>query len=222
MLFCSRRLVLCVVACGCPLFVAGSGCLLVFLTGVCCRGCSCLAAWPAVLLCTVVCCGASLPCAVSCALWCCVAVWCRPVPPCCPFSFAGGVGLCPFPVCAVLCCVARRVVRRRFGLRCCWCLVLWCVAVCCGVSLGALWLGGAALVTRGLLLCRAVFGGGVSPCGAVLLGCALCCALLRVYFFPFGNHFLDFEKEKKENQKRKLYSTQRTDAGRQQGHVTYM
>ena len=42
-LFRSRWLVLCVVACGCRLFVAGSGCLLLFFAGVCCRGCSCLA-----------------------------------------------------------------------------------------------------------------------------------------------------------------------------------
>ena len=137
-LFRSRRLVLCVVACGCRLFVAGSGCLLLFSSGVCCRGCSCLAAWPAALPCALVCCGAPLPCGVSCVLWGCVAVWCRAVPPCCPFCFAGGVGLCPFHVCAVLCCAARRVVRCRFGLRCCWCLVLWYVAVCCGVSLTAL------------------------------------------------------------------------------------
>ena len=189
-LFRSRRLVLCVVACGCRLFVAGSGCLLLFSAGVCCRGCSCLAAWPAALLCAVVCCGAPLLCGVSCTLWCFVAVWCRAVPPCSPFSFAGGVGLCPFPVCAVLCCAACCVVRCRFGLRCCWCLVLWCVAVCCGVSLAALWLGSAALVCRGLLLCRAVFCGAVSPCGAVLLGCAVWCALLRLFLFPLKTIFL--------------------------------
>ena len=182
-LFRSRRLVLCIVACGCRLFVAGSACLLFFSAGVCCPGCSCLAAWLAALLCAVVCCDAPLPCGVSCVLWCFVAVWCRAVPPCCPSSFAGGVGLCPFPVCAVLCCAARRVVRCRFGLRCCWCLVLWCVAVCCGVSLAALWLGGAALVCRGLLLCRAVF------CGAVLLGCAVCCVLLRLFLFPLKTMF---------------------------------
>ena len=82
-LFRSRRRVLFVVACGCRLFVAGSGCLLLFSAGVCCRGCSCLAAWPAALLCAVVCCGAPLPCCVSFILWCCVAVWCRAVPPRC-------------------------------------------------------------------------------------------------------------------------------------------
>ena len=71
-------------------------------------------------------------------MWCCVVVWCRAVVPCCLFSLAGGVGLCFFPVCAVLCCAVRRVVLCRVGLCCCWCLVLWCVAVCCGVSLGVL------------------------------------------------------------------------------------
>ena len=188
-LFRSRWLVLRVVACGCRLFVAGSGGLLLFSAGVCCRGCSCLAAWLAALLCAVACCGAPLPCAVSCVPWSCVAVWCRAVAPCCPFSFAGGVGLCPFPVCAVLCCVACRVVRCRFGLRCCWCLVLWCVAVCCGVSLGVLWCGGAALVCCGVLLCRAVFCGAASPCGAVVLGCAVCFPLLRVFLFPLKTIF---------------------------------
>ena len=170
-LFRSRWLVPRVVACGCRLFAAGSGCLLLFPAGVCCRGCSCVAAWLAALLCAVVCCGAPLPCAVSCVLWCCVAVWCHAVAPCCLFSFAGGVGLCFFPVCAVLCCAARRVVWCRFGLRCCWCLVLWCVAVCCGVPLGALWCCGAALVCCCVLLCRAL------PCG--VLRPVLCPAVLR-------------------------------------------
>ena len=169
-LFRSRWLVMCGDACGCWLFAAGSGCLPLFPAGVCCRGCSCLAAWLAALLCAVVCCGAPLPCAVSCILWCFVAVWCRAVAPCCPFSFAGGVGMCLFPVCAVLCCAARRVVRCQFGLRCCWCLVLWRVAVSCGVSLGVLRCGGAALACRGVLLCRAL------PCGVLRPG--LCPAVL--------------------------------------------
>ena len=51
---------------------------------------------------------------VRCWVWWPVVVcWCRAVEPCCPFSFAGGVGLCLFPVCTVLCCAARRVVRFR-------------------------------------------------------------------------------------------------------------
>ena len=100
------------------------------------------------------------------------------------------VVLCPFPVCAVLWCAARHVVRCPFGPRCCCCLVLWCVALCCGVSLGVLWCGGAALVCRCVLLCRAVCCGAASPCGAVVLGCAVCFPFLRA----------------------------RTDAGRQQDH----
>ena len=183
-LFRSRWLVLRVVACGCRLFVAGSGCLLLFSSGVCCLGCSCLAAWLFALLCAVVRCGAVFPCAVSRVLWCCVAVRCRAVARCCPASLAGDVVLCPSPVCAVPCCAACRVVRCWFGLCCRRCLALWCVAVCCGASLGVLWCGGAALVRCGVLLCRGVFCGAVSPCGAVLLGCAVHLALLRVFVFP--------------------------------------
>ena len=180
-LFCSRWLVLCVVACGCRLFVAGSGCLLLFSSRACCLGCSCLAAWLSALLCAVVRCGAVFPCAVSRVLWCCVAVRCRAVARCCPASFAGRVGLCLSPVCALPCCAARHVVWCLFGLRCRWCLALLCVAVCCGASLGVLWCGGAALVRRGVLLCCAVFCGAVSACGAVLLGFAVRFALLRVF-----------------------------------------
>ena len=183
-LFRSRWLVLCVVVCVWRLFVAGSGCLLLFLSGVCCLGCSCLAMWFAALLCAVARCGAVFPCAVSRVLWCCVAVRCRAVARCCPASSAGGVGLRSSPVCAVPCCAARRDVWCWFGLRCCWCLALWCLAVCCGTSLGVLWCCGAALVRRGVLLCCAVFCGAVSPCGAVLLGCAVRFALLRVFVFP--------------------------------------
>ena len=191
-----------------------------FSAGVCCRGCSCLAAWPAAMLCAVVCCGAPLLCAVSCVLWCCLAVWCRAVPPCCRFSFAGGVGLCPFPVCAVLRCAARRVVRCRCGLRCCWCLLLWCVAVRCGASLCALWFCGAALVCRGLLLCRAVFCGAVPPCGAVLLWCAVCCALLRVFLIPLKTLFWFLKRKIKSNEKKVLLYP--THTCRQQVHETYM
>ena len=185
----SRWLVLCVVICGRQLGVAGSGCLLLFSAGVCCRGCSYLAAWLAALLCAVVSCGAPLPCAVSSVLWCCVTVWCRAVAPCCPLSFAGVVGLCPFPVCAVLCCSARRVVRCPFGLRFCWCLVLWCVAVCCGVCLGVLWCGGAALVCRGVLLwcCVSLL------CRAAVLCCVFSFAA-GVRFF-FQNYFSVFENK---------------------------
>ena len=53
----------------------------------------------------------------------------------------------------------------------------------CGASLGVLWCDGAALVCRGVFLCRAVFCGAGSPCGAVLLGCAVRFAFLRVFVF---------------------------------------
>ena len=114
---------------------------------------------------------------------------------CCPISFAGGVGLCPFPVCAVLRCAARRVARCRFGLRCCWRPVLWCVAVCCGVSLGVLWCAGAALVCPCVLLCRAVFCGAASPCGTVVLGCAVCFSFAAGVPYSFKNFFSVFEKK---------------------------
>ena len=169
----SRWLVPCVVACSCWVFVAGSCCPLFFSCGVLLRGCSCLT-----LPCAVVCCGVPLPCAVSCVLWCCVALSCRAVVPCCPFCFAGGFVLCPFPVSAVLCCAVRRAVRCRFYLCCCWCLAFWCVAVCGAVSVGVLCCGGAALlcgvVCRGVVLCRVVSCAAVLPCGALLLGCAVC------------------------------------------------
>ena len=186
----SRWLVPCVVACGCWVFVVWFGCPPLLSADVLCRGCSCLGAWLAALLCAVVCCGAQLPCAVCCVLWCSVAVWCRAVVPSCPFCFAGGVSLCPFPVSAVLCCAVRRVVRCRFSLCCCLCLMLVCVAVCGAISLGVQWCGGAALlrgvVCLGVPLCRAVFCGAVLPCFAPLLGCAVCSLLLRVFLSPFS------------------------------------
>ena len=193
LLFRSRWLVLWGVACGCWLFAAGSGCLPLFPAGLCCCGCSCLATWLAALLCAVVCCGAPLPCAVSCVLWCFVAMWCHALAPCCLFFVAGGVGLCLFPVFAVLCCAARRVVRCRFGLRCCWGLMLWRVAVCCGVSLGVLRCGGAALVCRAVLLCRAFSCGVLRPvpcpamlcCRTVFCWLAVLCGYLRCWCLFF-------------------------------------
>ena len=157
--------------------------------------CVLLLAPDAVVRCRVLCC---FPwCAVvRCWVWWPVVVcWCRAVAPCCPLSFAGGVGLCLFPVCAVLCCAARRVVRFRLSLRCCRCLVLWRVPVCCGVSLGVLRCGGAALVCRGVLLCCAlslwcpapcaVSCSALLPCGVVLVGCAVRLSALLVFVFPF-------------------------------------
>ena len=93
-----RWLLPCAVACGCWVCVVGSGCQLLFSSGVLCCGCSCLAVWPAAPLCALVCCGVPLPCALSCVPWCCVAVLCRAVAPCCSFCFVGGVRLCPFSV----------------------------------------------------------------------------------------------------------------------------
>ena len=134
--------------------------------------CVLLPAPGAVVRCRVLCC--FLWCVVvRCSVWWPVVVcWCRAVAPCCPFCFAGGVGLCLFPVCAVLCCAARRVVRFRLRLCCCWCLVLWRVPVCCGVSLGVLRCGGAALVCRGVLLCCVLSCGVLRP---VLCRAVLCC-----------------------------------------------
>ena len=179
----SRWLEPCVAACRCWVSVAGSCCPLLFSFGVLCCPCSCLAAWLAALLCAVVCCGVPLPFAVYCVLW-------RPVVPCCPFCCAGGVALCPFPVSAVLCCAVLRAVRCRSDPCCCWCLALWCVAVCGAVSLGVLWCGGASLL-RGVVccvvvLCRVASCGAVLPCGAVLLACASCSPLLSVVLSPFS------------------------------------
>ena len=161
--------------------------------------CSCgawlLLATGAVVRCRVLCC--FLWCAVvRCWVWWPVVVcWCRAVAPCCPFCFVGLAGLCLVPVCAVLCCAARRVVWFRLRLRCCWCLVLWRVPVCCGVSLGVLRCGGAALVCRGVLLCCALSCGVLRPvpcpavlcCLAVLCWWAVLCGCLRCwcYFFFF-------------------------------------
>ena len=209
--WCLRRVLLVVPCCFvragwcCVLLPVVAGCFLLGLVACCCFPLACAVAvapgWPRGLLpcCVLWFVVVPLPCAVSCVLWCCVAVWCCAVAPCGPFSFAGGVGLCRFPVCAVLCCAARRVVRRRFGLRCCWCLVLWCVAVCCGVSLRVVWCGGAALVCRGVLLCCAVFCGAVSPCGAVLLGCCVCFAFLGVFLLPLKTIFRFLKIKIKQN-----------------------
>ena len=174
-LFRSRRLVLCVAACGCRLFVAGSGCLLLFSAGVCCRGCSCLAA---ALLCAVVCCGAPLLCAVFRVLWCCVAV----LVPCCAALLS--VFLCwwcwfvslPCLCGAAFCCASCRsvpvwsallLVPRAVVCRCVlWCLPLrsvvwWC---CSGVS----W--ALAVPCCVLRSCAAL------RCRAAVVRCVLCFA----------------------------------------------
>ena len=170
----------CALLCWCACVVLFVWCVLLLAPGavVRCRVLFCFL-WCAVVLCWV--------------WWPVVVCWSPAVAPCCPFSFAGGVGLCYFPVCAVLCCAARRVVRFRLCLRCCWCFVLWRVPVCCGVSLGVLQCGGAALVCRGVLLCCALSCGVLRPvlcpavlcCLAVLCWWAVLCGCLRCWCLFF-------------------------------------
>ena len=155
--------------------------------------CVLLLAPGAVVRCCVLCC--FLWCAVvRCWVWWPVVVcWCRAVAPRCPFSFAGGVCLCLYPVGAVLCCTAHRVVRFRLRLRCCWYLVLWRVLVCCGVFLGVLLCAGASLVCRCVLLCCALSCGVLRPvlcpavlyCLAVLCWWAVLCRCLRCWCLFF-------------------------------------
>ena len=120
-----------------------------------------------------------VPCfPVSCA----VALCCRVVL-CCRalLSFCGAVCVCF--------ALLRPVVGRLCRLRCCWCLVLWRVPVRCGVSLGVLRCGGAALVCRGILLCCALSCGvlrsvpcpAVPCCPAVLCWLAVLCGCLRCW-----------------------------------------
>ena len=119
---------------------------------------------------------------VSCA----VALCCRVVL-CCRalLSFCGAVCVCF--------ALLRPVVRRQCRLRCCWCLVLWRVPVRCGVSLGVLRCGGAALVCRGVLLCCALSCGVLRPvpcpavpcCPAVLCWFAVLCGCLRCWCLFF-------------------------------------
>ena len=126
---------------------------------------------------------AVVPCfPVSCA----VALCCRVVL-CCRalLSFCGAVCVCF--------ALLRPVVRRQCRLRCCWRLVLWCVPVRCGVSLGVLRCGGAALVCRGVLLCCALSCGVLRPvpcpavpcCPAVVCWLAVLCGCLRCWCLFF-------------------------------------
>ena len=131
------------------------------------------------------CCGALLlvlcvPCllrsvrcgALLCWLWCpaslCRVLWrCAVVVLCCRalLSFCGAVCACF--------ALLRPIVRRQCRLRCCWCLVLWRVPVRCGVSLGVLRCGGAALVCRGVLLCCALSCGVLRPVPCPAVPCRL-------------------------------------------------
>ena len=187
-----RRSALCcvcprVLCCAFPVLSAPYGAVLrcAGALALCCS-CGACCCWRPVLWCPAVCCAVSFG-----VLWCGAgsggpwlsadAVLWRPAL-CFP-----SVRLCLFPVCAVLCCAARRVVRIRLRLRCCWCLLPWRVPVCCGVSLGVLRCGGAALVCRGVLLCCALSCGVLRPvlcpavmcCLAVLCWWPLLCGCLR-------------------------------------------
>ena len=120
---------------------------------------------------------AVVPCfPVSCA----VALCCRVVL-CCRalLSFCGAV--------CVGFALLRPVVRRQCGLRCCWCLVLWRVLVRCGVYLGVLRCGGAALVCRGVLLCCALSCGVLRPVPCPAVPCCpavLCCLFVLLSCLP--------------------------------------
>ena len=106
---------------------------------------------------------AVVPCfPVSCAV-----ALCRRVVLCCRalLSFCGAVCVCF--------ALLRPVVRCQCRLRCCWCLVLWRVPVRCGVSLGVLRCGGAALVCRGVLLCCALSCGVLRPVPCPAVPCRL-------------------------------------------------
>ena len=118
---------------------------------------------------------AVVPCfPVSCA----VALCCRVVL-CCRalLSFCGAVCVCF--------ALLRPVVRRQCGQRCCWCLVLWRVPVRCGVSLGVLRCGCAALVCRGVLLCCALSCGVLRPVPCPAVPCCPRFSALLVFVVPF-------------------------------------
>ena len=75
----------CASLCWCACVVLLVWCVLLLVPGTVVRCCLlCCFLWCAVVLCSV--------------WWPVVVCWCRTVAPCCPLSFAGGVGLCLFPV----------------------------------------------------------------------------------------------------------------------------
>ena len=153
-----------------------------------CCSCGACCCWRPVLWCAAVCCAVSHG-----VLWCSagsgVVCWCRAVAPCCPFLCLW----CGFVSLPCVCGVVLRCAWFRLRLRCCWCLVLWRVPVCCGVSLGVLRCGGAALVCRGVLLCCALSCGVLRPvlcpavlcCLAVLCWWAVLCRCLRCWCLFF-------------------------------------
>ena len=209
---CCGALLSCVVFCGA---VLSRGAVLLCSAVVlrCCWGLLCPPVGCRAVLCCAVgwlCC--FLPGGGVCVLWCCFSRAVRSLSsPLCALRCLVVLAVVPcFPVsCAValccrvvLCCRAllsfcgavcvcfallRPVVRRQCRLRCCWCLVLWRVPVRCGVSLGVLRRGGAALVCRGVLQCCALSCGVLRPvpcpavpcCPAVLCWLAVLCGCLR-------------------------------------------
>ena len=211
---CCGALLSCVVFCGAVLS-RGAVLLCSALVLRCCRGLLC----PPVGCRAVLCCAVGWLCCFwpgggVCVLWCSFPrAVCSLSPPLCALRCLVVLAVVPcFPVsCAVplccrvvLCCRAllsfcgavcvcfallRPVVRRLCRLRCCWCLVLWRVPVRCGVSLGVLRCGGAALVCRGVLLCCALSCGvlrcvpcpAVPCCPAVLCWLAVLCGCLRCW-----------------------------------------
>ena len=54
-----------------------------------------------------------------------------------------------------------------------------------------------------------MFCGAVSPCCAVLLGCDVCCALLRLFLFSFKNHLIVFENKSRIKKKTSKQSDSR-------------
>ena len=153
-----RAVLCCAVGWLCCFLPAGGGCVLWCSSP---RAVRSLASPLCALRCLVVL--AVVPCfPVSCA----VALCCRVVL-CCRalLSFCGAVCVCF--------ALLRPVVRRQCRLRCGWCLVLWRVPVRCGVSLGVLRCGGAALVCRGVLLCCALSCGVLRPVPCPAVPCRL-------------------------------------------------
>ena len=157
----------------------------------------------------VVPCPLALPVALGpCALRCCVfrcspslCVFCRGVVVravvrrsalCC---VCPGVLCCAFPVLSALCgavlrCAGALALCCSCGGCCCWRLVLWCAAVCCGVSFGVLWCdagSGGPWLSAGAVLWRPAVR---FPLLVVLVCvfslCVRCCVALRVVLFGAG------------------------------------
>ena len=148
---------------------------------VCCRFLWCPAPLCCVLCSVVLCCRVVPCCGALLSLFLCWWCWLVSFPCVCGAVLRCAL-CCSVPVWFALLSVPLVVVCRCVL----WCLpwrsvVWWC---CSGVS----W----------CLLCRAVFCGAASPCGAVVLCCAVCLPLLRV-LFSFKNHFSVFEKKMKNN-----------------------